>query len=233
VSFLTKEQILAAQNRRTTDVEIPELGGTLRVRAPSAAWNFRAKAMKKRLEKGEEVELELMAEMLEAACVDQKNKPIFDREGAKAALDAMDIETINKIVSAFHELAAPKAKTAPAPAAASGGHRPGKLTAAARGRGGDLPLRAVPRAALPSSGLPARGAHRRAARRLGAPLPPPPVRIPHRRHAHGEDRVADCRCTGGSLRSAARLHDAPAARSRRTAKRRWSRRSRRSSWPSG
>lgn len=74
--FLTKEQILAAQDRRYAEVDVPEWGGKIRLQSLDADQTLKHERM---LKKSDEKNNPLTS-MLAASIVDQDGKLLFDEK---------------------------------------------------------------------------------------------------------------------------------------------------------
>lgn len=99
--LLTKDQLLRGTDRRTIEVDVPELGGHLRLRAPSAAAALRAREL---YSKKDASESDLMRVMVAALCVDEKNEPLFTEDEAGKLLDAVSPATMGLLSEKFAEL---------------------------------------------------------------------------------------------------------------------------------
>jgi hypothetical protein len=104
MSALTYEQILQAK-KRTVRVAAPELGGDIIMRAPSAGASMRFRSLAKRRENGEDVETDLMVEMIYSGVVDEAgNQLCADYDAARKLLEAIESETLQTMVRAYHGL---------------------------------------------------------------------------------------------------------------------------------
>lgn len=77
MALLTRDQFLAATDRKTKDLELAELGGTVRIAAISADTLFKFRDLSKRRSQGEDVELEIVGTILAGSIVDEQNKEMF------------------------------------------------------------------------------------------------------------------------------------------------------------
>jgi hypothetical protein len=87
VSLLTKEQILGADDRRTEDVEVPEWGGTVRVRALSGRERdaYEAGIVQVRGDGSRNVTLEnIRSRLVSLTAVDESGERIFSDGDVKA-----------------------------------------------------------------------------------------------------------------------------------------------------
>jgi hypothetical protein len=87
VSLLTKEQILGADDRRTEDVEVPEWGGTVRVRALSGRERdaYEAGIVQVRGDGSRNVTLEnIRSRLVSLTVVDESGERIFSDGDVKA-----------------------------------------------------------------------------------------------------------------------------------------------------
>ena len=107
--LLTKEQALKVERRKFRDLDVPELGGTLRVASISAGCGLRAKELD-----GSAAEQRLTSlAMFESCIVDENGRPMFSAEEAAAFLESISVETLSLILSAITELSGkPKSKSA-------------------------------------------------------------------------------------------------------------------------
>jgi hypothetical protein len=90
VSLLTKEQILGADDRRTEDVEVPEWGGTVRVRALSGRERdaYEAGIVQVRGDGSRNVTLEnIRSRLVSLTAVDESGERIFSDGDVKALGD--------------------------------------------------------------------------------------------------------------------------------------------------
>lgn len=89
MAYLTKEAILAAEDRKFVDVEVPEWGGTVRIGTMTAAARdrFELTLIKHRRSEGD---TSIRAALVAACAVDEKGDPLFtasdlERLAAKSA----------------------------------------------------------------------------------------------------------------------------------------------------
>lgn len=114
--ILTREQALKVSGRSFATLEVPELGGELRLASLSAAPALVANALKERGAKGEDVEREYFLLLLVSAVVDEKGEPLFDRASAEDLLLRVSAETILMIVQAIPAANAPAVPLGNSPA---------------------------------------------------------------------------------------------------------------------
>jgi hypothetical protein len=78
-SYLDRDAILAATDLQTEDVEVPEWGGWLRVKALNGAERdqFEASVVERKGKKSRMNTRNLRARLVAMAVVDEKNKPLF------------------------------------------------------------------------------------------------------------------------------------------------------------
>jgi hypothetical protein len=110
MSFLTKNQILAAEDRPSTEVEVPEWGGTVRIMAPSS-WELsehQASQIKVRL--GSDGKPQTTVDMtgadakLAALCiVDGEGKRLFDEKDVRK-LGGKSAAALDRVVKAAKTL---------------------------------------------------------------------------------------------------------------------------------
>ena len=104
--LLTKEQILKVEGRRFKTIEVPELGGSLRIASLSAGASLKLKQL------GDTDDQRAMAlVMFKGSIVDEKNAPMFDAEATEAFLDAISVETLGFILGEITSLSARKKGT--------------------------------------------------------------------------------------------------------------------------
>jgi len=96
--MLTREQILSADDLRHVDVEVPEWGGTMRLRTITAKdrQKFHASGTKG-------VMNDFLERFIVACAVDDKNKPLFTEEDVKA-LGNKSANALNRVFEAAVEL---------------------------------------------------------------------------------------------------------------------------------
>lgn len=88
--LLSREQIIGADDRKTQDVEVPEWGGTVRVRALSGAErdSYEAGIVQLRADGTKQVNLKnLRGRLVSLSCVDEDGNRIFTDEDATALGD--------------------------------------------------------------------------------------------------------------------------------------------------
>lgn len=101
---LSREQILAATDRKTIEVEVPEWGGSVRLMAPTAAARDRFEQWCVD-RKGRPGGLEGMrAQLVTMTAVDDAGLPLFT-EADLAALSAKNADALDRIVDKARELA--------------------------------------------------------------------------------------------------------------------------------
>jgi hypothetical protein len=108
--LLTKQQILSVQGRRYAEIEVPELGGKIRLASLSAGSSLEYKKLDRRRAAGEDCEREQMVLLLSSSCVDAAGAKIFDKESAEAFLDVMTIEMMHLIAAEIVKLSTPPEK---------------------------------------------------------------------------------------------------------------------------
>lgn len=111
---LNKEQILAAQGRATVEIQVKELGGAVRLRAPSAGAVYRYRDLQDQIDKGKANELDAMLYVVKHAIVNDQNQVLFqDDDGARQFIEAVSLETLQVVVAEFGKLIT-RGKPAPA-----------------------------------------------------------------------------------------------------------------------
>ncbi len=98
--LLSKEDLLKKSKRTYKDVEIPELGGTVRVASMSAASSIALNAIRARQAKGEEVNGELMLAMVQGSIVDEQGEQMFSDTDAAAFFKVISVDTFNLLMEA-------------------------------------------------------------------------------------------------------------------------------------
>jgi hypothetical protein len=101
--FLTAQEVEAADDLPCAELEVPEWGGWLRVRALSLNTYLSIKESAAQLD-GSENERELTVSMLSAALVDENGHAMFDREGAARLLDK-SATAVGKVMQAIARVA--------------------------------------------------------------------------------------------------------------------------------
>lgn len=104
--LLTKDQLLAVKGRRVVEIEVPELGGRVRLASPTASAAIALRALHLRAEKGENVEEEIAVTMLSCALVDADGKPLLSASDARAWIEGAAIETVTRLMSVVTEFVA-------------------------------------------------------------------------------------------------------------------------------
>jgi hypothetical protein len=98
--LLTKGQILKVEKRKFRDLEVPELGGQIRIASISAGCGL---SLKELGAKGDS-QREMALVMFGSSIVDEHGAPMFDSDTASQFLNMISIETMNQIVGAITEL---------------------------------------------------------------------------------------------------------------------------------
>jgi hypothetical protein len=80
MKLLTRDDILTKLDRVTTDVEVPEWNGTIRLGSISADTLLKFRDLQNRKEKGEDVESEMVGVVLAGSILNEENVEIFTRE---------------------------------------------------------------------------------------------------------------------------------------------------------
>ena len=76
MSFLTREAIIAAQDRKFVEVDVPEWGGTVRLRSLDAEQALHQETVIAKRQKGD-AKANPLASMLSASIVDGAGAPLF------------------------------------------------------------------------------------------------------------------------------------------------------------
>jgi len=98
--MLTKDQIIQADDKRFADVEVPEWGGSVRIKTMSA--KDRQQFQSSISTKGKVAD-DFMERLIICCLVDDKGKQIFEQADIKLLSDKSSV-AINKIFSAAVEL---------------------------------------------------------------------------------------------------------------------------------
>jgi hypothetical protein len=98
MDILTQEKLLAVQNRKFELVDVPELGGSVRLGSPTAATVIEIRQLERRRAKGEDVEKDLTLLLISSTVVDGVGRAVFDKETAAAFLDRISPDTMAKLV---------------------------------------------------------------------------------------------------------------------------------------
>lgn len=92
--LLNKSQILKVERRKFKELEVPELGGALRLASLSAGCGMRLKEASK-LELNERA---LSVILFSSSIVDEKGEAIFSEDEATKFVELISIETMNLLV---------------------------------------------------------------------------------------------------------------------------------------
>lgn len=92
--LLTRDQILKVEGRRHKDIEVPELGGTIRVMSVSAGAGLELKLIGDADNDRRGIAVTMFAD----AIVDDQNNPVLDQESAKILVQKISIETMNLLI---------------------------------------------------------------------------------------------------------------------------------------
>lgn len=121
--ILTKEQLLSASGRKSAVVDVPELGGKVRLLEPSSACILRVRALRagktqlpavgdsegppptpEVIGLGDNVELDVFRQLISSSVVDAANKPLFTLETIDSFLESIPIEVAGKLVGEINKL---------------------------------------------------------------------------------------------------------------------------------
>lgn len=102
MSFLTKEQIIAAQDRQFREVDVPEWGGKIRLASFDADQALHHSELLRKRSEGKEVPNPISA-MLAASIVDEKGNRLFT-EKDMAELGKKSPTVLSRLVDAVREL---------------------------------------------------------------------------------------------------------------------------------
>lgn len=115
MALLSKSDLLTGAKLQTMELDLPELGGALKLREPSSAAAFRVQALRARampkqlpngeMAPGEDTETDLLAEMLCSTVLDENNNLAFTRAEALQVIDRIPLAAMQKIIGAFNQLA--------------------------------------------------------------------------------------------------------------------------------
>ncbi|SRR6266540_277712 len=100
--YLTKQQILEAQDRPTKDVEVPEWGGVVRVGTMSGKQRDQYEQLFVRIREGE-VDASMRASLCAVCIVDENGKTIFTKEDLEA-LGEKSGRALGRVFNAATEL---------------------------------------------------------------------------------------------------------------------------------
>lgn len=107
MALLSKEAIFAADDRPTEDVEVPEWGGTVRIRTLSGRERdaYNASLVKKTKSGGRDLNLENSAAKLVALCaIDENGNRLFPTEGDVIKLGNKSAAALTRIEAACQKL---------------------------------------------------------------------------------------------------------------------------------
>lgn len=100
-TYLSREAALAVSKREYADLEVPELGGTLRISGVSASLIVKVQELNAAARKaGDTTNLSLFMLVLENCVVDGEGKPLFDGPSAKSFFDSITMQTVLSIMDA-------------------------------------------------------------------------------------------------------------------------------------
>lgn len=80
MAILNREQFLGAQDRKTKDIEVAALGGSVRLGAISANTLFKFRDLQQRRERGELVEGDIIGVVLAGSILDENNIELFTED---------------------------------------------------------------------------------------------------------------------------------------------------------
>lgn len=93
------QDALAVKNRKYGEVELPELGGSLRVASLSAAKSLEAAELNAAKARGDDVNAKLMRLLIRGGVVDDNGDQLFASDAElEKFLDRISIDTMNLIV---------------------------------------------------------------------------------------------------------------------------------------
>ena len=84
--ILNREQFLAAPDRKTKDVEVEALGGSVRIGAVSANTLFKFRDLQARRDRGEMVEGDIIGVVLAGSILGEDNAELFSEEDIPALM---------------------------------------------------------------------------------------------------------------------------------------------------
>lgn len=100
--YLTREQILAAQDRKYVEVDVPEWGGKVRLQSLSADETLYHEALSKRRQQGD-LKVNPLTSMLAASIVDEHGNLLFTEKDL-AALGKKSPSALIRLINAVKEL---------------------------------------------------------------------------------------------------------------------------------
>lgn len=107
MSYLTLNDLTAPKNRRFEDLEVPELGGKIRLAELPAGRSLEFKHLQGQKEKGGDVERKQMIALLVGAIVDEQGKAMLNEKTANQFIEAVSFKTLQLIVNKVLEMIAP------------------------------------------------------------------------------------------------------------------------------
>tara|TARA_Y100000310_G_scaffold133594_1_gene132584 strand:+ start:1219 stop:1590 length:372 start_codon:yes stop_codon:yes gene_type:complete len=103
MGLLKKDEMLSGAGRPTKDVEVVELGGSVRVTGLSAATIAKWQTENADDPTGEDG-IESMARLIAICAIDESGAPVFDRADAKAIGESMSFGALNTLAAACFEV---------------------------------------------------------------------------------------------------------------------------------
>lgn len=99
MAYLKFEEAVQVKGRTFRDVEVAELGGTMKVQSLSAGKALQFKEMQEKRGKVDAIERKQMELLLEAGCVNEDGSPFFAKPGLAAKfVDVVSFDTLQLLV---------------------------------------------------------------------------------------------------------------------------------------
>lgn len=115
MDYVKLEDAMKISGRRFEDLEVPELGGKIKLAELTAGRSLEFKKLQVKREKGEDVERKQMVLML-SAVVGPDDKPFFpDDKAAEKFIDTVSFKTLELIASKVAQMMIPKKEEGDAP----------------------------------------------------------------------------------------------------------------------
>jgi hypothetical protein len=96
-NFLTADQALKVEFRRYGEIDVPELGGTLRLASLGASAALELMELQEAAKSGKN-QRQLMLFLIKNTCVDPEGNPLFDDAQASKLLERVSVATTTLLI---------------------------------------------------------------------------------------------------------------------------------------